>query len=204
MKNFLSHVENITKKRKVKFSLVNQPTVITGGVHCSGFFDGGKEPELTVAIGKDEKEWMEILVHEFGHMNQWIENAKVWTNLNIEDTTQIGLFDLWLGHHIELNKEQLKKCISSIIELELDCEKRAVSLIKEFNLNINAERYIQKANSYILFYHLVKNKRLWSKPGKAPYMISQLVDSMPNHFVLDYSNPTPQILGLIEKNVYRF
>ena len=206
MKSFIEHIKNTTKTHGIKLSLVNQPSVIINRFPCSGYFLGGQAPELAVAIGKDEKEWNEILVHEFSHMNQWIENDKVWRNLDVPEkkTTQLELFDLWLGNDIELNKEQLRSCISSIIDLELDCEKRAIKMIKEFKLDINIDQYIKKANSYLLFYHVVKNKRCWSKPGKAPYTIAKIVDSMPNKFDLDYANPPTQLLGIIEKNCLRF
>ena len=204
MDSFIKHVEQLSKKRDVKLSLINAPSVITGGVACSGYFSGD-DKELVVATGKDKQDWLEILVHESCHMDQWFEKAPVWMNLDISgsDTNYIGLFDKWLGKEIELDKSTLRSCIQAIIDVEIDCEKRAVDLIKKFNLDIDVDNYIRKSNAYVLFYHVVRSKRLWSLPGKAPYMISQLVEMMPNHFDIDYSNPPPQLLGLIEKKCFR-
>jgi len=92
--------------------------------------------------------------------------------------------DKWLnGKEIKFIKNKIDK----IKYLELDCEKRAVKNIKKYNLPVNIETYIQKANSYILFYNYVKETRQWSKPGNAPYALKnkELWSLCPTKFMPD-------------------
>jgi hypothetical protein len=202
MNLFLKHVKEVAAKNGVYVSLINAPTVMSGAVSCSGYFTDYPNPELVVATQKKESEWLEILVHEFNHMNQFLEHHSSWTDLNIEGSSskQTSLLDLWLSRNVELNDIQLSQCIDIIIRLELDCEKRSVQTIKDYSLPINTQDYIKRANSYVLFYHLVKRYRTWSRPGKAPYMIKEVVDKMPDEFNLDYSNPPKELLDIIEKH----
>lgn len=197
---FIQHVKDTGLKNNIPVHLLNQPQVVTNGVSCSGYFS--EVEGLYVATQKPQMEWFEILAHEFNHMKQYLENAKVWTDINLvgQEETKIGQFDKWLGRELELSPEELDSCISAIINLELDCEIRTLKSITEYNLPIDKKTYVQKANSYVLFYQVVKKCRVWSKEGCAPYMLKHIYEQMPTDFSLDYSNPPQELLDLIEKN----
>jgi hypothetical protein len=61
-----------------------------------------------------------------------------------------------------------------------------VQIIKDFNLNIDIEYYIKKANSYIYFYNWIKRTRKWSTPKNSPYRNKALLKVMPKTFQKSY------------------
>lgn len=206
MDSFLKHVKEVSKVHNVALNLVNEPHVYSSNVPCSGFFIDYPTLTLSVATQKPQSEWLEILVHEYNHMIQYVEKRPVWDNLSIDGhlMKQTDLLDLWLSGIIELNEAQLNHCIDVTIDVELDCEISSVNTIKEFSLPIDIDQYIKKANSYVLFYHVVKKYRKWSKPGRSPYMIKEVLEKMPKDFSLDYKNPPLELLNLIEKHCISF
>jgi len=69
----------------------------TGNMMVSGYFDDKIGPTLACAIGKPEKDWYEILVHESCHMDQWIEKDPLWTNQYANGIDCDKGMDEWLG-----------------------------------------------------------------------------------------------------------
>ncbi len=184
-KDFISDclIELISSNVSIKLS--NTKTVLfseNSNDYSSGFFcDNPKE--FAVAVGKPQKEWFPIFIHEYNHFLQWKEQSKEW--LNCDDV----FFDHWLSDNT-VNTRKVNKGIASLITLELDCEKRSVEMIKKFKLNIDTEHYIKCANSYVLFYNILKEKRQWY--DKAPYTVDEIIDIMPNYWLNDYSK-TPRL-----------
>ena len=102
-----------------------------------------------------------LLVHEFSHMQQWIENSKVWSYGKYLDDV-----DRWLvGDDVKDIDEKINK----IQLLELDCERRAVKYILKYSLPINLKIYCQKANAYLFFYTWMRETRTWSREGNSSY-----------------------------------
>ena len=64
---------------------------------------------------------------------------------------------------------------------------------------MNQEEYAQKANSYVLFYHLVKKHRRWNKIGQEPYSLKEVWSQMPKHMNLDHTQITPELSSVLEK-----
>ncbi len=77
--------------------------------------------------------------------------------------------------------EDVHRVWQKIVKLEADCENRVLSVIDEFNLNIDKEIYAKKANAYLYFYHFALKKKKWYK--KAPYEILDIVQAMPNEIM---------------------
>lgn len=158
-KIFLKHVKEKCKEHNVKLVLKNTIKIkLSDNIYVGGYFwEGNKENELACAMNSPE--YMDLFVHEYSHMEQWIEKTPLWKNIDA------NAIDEWLeGKEIKFIKNKIDK----IKYMELDCEKRAVKNIKKHKLPINIERYIQKANSYILFYNYMKETRRWIKPGNSP------------------------------------
>lgn len=201
MENFIEHVKTVAKSNKVKVNLVNKPFVESGKIASSGFFSLKGSPSLSVATKKPIEEWSEILVHEYCHMMQHIEKRECWEKLKGPNDVRVwDLIDLWLDNKIELNPQQLDEYFSIIKEVEIDCEKSVIKAIEEFNLPIDISQYIKKANSYIIFYDLVKEFRTWYSPNKAPYMVPEVVKEMPDYFFSDYSMVPQQLSQTIERH----
>lgn len=50
----------------------------------------------------------------------------------------------------------------------LDCERRALAAIAEYDLPIDPADYARRANAYVHFYSHVAKTRRWNLPDRAP------------------------------------
>lgn len=170
IKYFLLDVESECKEHKIHFKLINQKTVeVQDGIRCAGYFDHlGKE----IVIAKNNELWLGNLVHEFCHMQQWIEQSDIWRK---EAEFGTYTFDKWLmGRRVS----NLRKSVNNLIRLELDCERRAVDKIIKYDLPINVVTYIQRANEVLLYYrYLYETKADWSNGNLAAF------EKMPKRFM---------------------
>lgn len=152
----------------------------------SGYFSGDTET-IAVACGKPKEKYLPILIHESCHLDQYLEKCILWDNLYVGKTNTYDCMDRWI-HGEEFSKKRMTDYINRCIDLEFDCEVRSVKKIKKYKIDINVEKYIQKANSYILFYNYIKQKRTWYLKGKEPYSIKEVWKKMPTKFLKDYHN----------------
>jgi hypothetical protein len=116
---------------------------------CSGYFDSD-EKVLAVACGKPFIEWFEILIHEFSHMEQWKTDPR-WEEWHDYTGHTWG----WLSGEKIMNKSQLAKALDKMVEMERDCEMRAVEKIRKWELPIPINRYTKKANTYLYRYYML-------------------------------------------------
>jgi hypothetical protein len=183
------YIRNECKKAGVKIVL-SDGELIDGSdsVAVPGFFNGEKN-ELYAARGN--KRYLPILVHEFNHAVQKMENCSAWTNCYVNEIDMAVLFDLWLEKKIELNVEQLREYTQRIIECEKDCEERTAKMIKEFNLPI--KDYEKKANSYILMYHVVEGLREWCTTS--PRDNEKVMGLMSDKFDMDYETISDELIS---------
>jgi hypothetical protein len=130
---------------------------------------------------------LEILVHEYCHLTQWIDDIPLWKMTE----TSGPLLDDWLAGKSVRN---IKKHIANMRDLELDNERRAVKLIKEWGLSIDIPQYIKKANAYILFYNWLYFTRKWSSPDNTPYTNEHILTFMSDKFNMKYSNLSDKVL----------
>ena len=182
--SFVSTVLKKCLKHNVGFHLVPNSYVMADGLKCSGYFD---EQELVVAANK--KDWLDVLIHESCHFDQFTQKHKLW-NLADRDLTT---FDKWLGGK-KTSLKKLYRSVEHVVELEVDCEKRTVKKIKKFNFTfINLEQYIQQANSYFFSYWAAVRDHKWYP---MPYNNPEIVKAMPKHFLplTEYFDPTTKYL----------
>jgi hypothetical protein len=179
-KKFVSHVKRKCKANKIELVLSpSRNVVITDSfsTDCSGYFDDvGKA--LVVACGKPFKDWIEILVHEYSHMEQWLTDdrweywgeccQKMWE---------------WIDGDLMMNTTQLVSVIDGMIELERDCELRSLENIKKFNLKINKSMYGRKANLYLYSYRLMP---ILKKFPSGIYDNKQIVKMCPSKIKKNY------------------
>ena len=177
-RHFYYYLKGKCKKHGIKLILRNVKYLkLDGNVKCSGYFDdAGKR--LVVATRSPLA--LEILVHEYGHLTQYIDNCAPWKNLG----NSLDKLMNWLDGK---NVRNIDKHIAASREMELDNEKRSVEIIKQFNLDINIDQYIAKANCYIYFYNWLKYSRKWSTPANSPYKNKRLIDAMPTKFQRSYN-----------------
>lgn len=191
------------KKHKVKLQLIDAPSIPFGGnknINVSGYFDSG-ELVLVVATKKDKKEWLEILIHESCHLDQYIENCKHWQDQEICEVDVNAILDLWLNKHIEMTDKQIQPVIKKIIDCERDCDLRAIEKIKKYKLDdiIDLKRYTQKSNAYHLSYYAVRKLRRWNIKFKAAYQVEEVLKMFPTTMRKDYTLTSKQLMLMAKK-----
>jgi hypothetical protein len=176
----LHGIKLILKKRKY--------LVLSGNAYCGGYFDD-EARELVVAINHPES--LGILVHEFAHLTQWVDNCDPWRKLG---DSLIKIHD-WLGGK---QVKGIKRALAKARDLELDNEKRTVKLIKEWDLPIDTKLYTQKANAYIQFYNWMYFTRRWCTVKNSPYRNKDVYGNMPTIFKMNYKEMSEKYIRLFE------
>lgn len=183
---FMKHLEKELKKTKTSL-ILSVSDVFIDTARVGGYFD---EANNKIVVKLDEY-FLEILVHEYCHYIQWKKNSKVW----LEQGDSIDLMWKWINKEIELDKKHLNIIFDKIVKLESDCEKRAIKMIKKYNLDINLEQYIKCANAYVLFYDYVKEKRVWLKDDQGMYSFKKVLDKVSGK---EIEKPNPNTYKLFD------
>lgn len=195
VERFVEHLKQKTADYGVSLVLPDTTHVRYNNddVMCNGYFVDKPNVVLACAVGKDVSLWLPILVHESCHMDQWIEQAPQWVNGIMPDGREaIDTVVEWI-HGTDHPMELVADCLGRSREVELDCEMRTAKKIRQFDLPINVEEYIQRSNSYILFYNFMKTSRKWYTPGKEPYNTPDVWKNAPTDFTGDYSQLSPKL-----------
>ena len=188
VERFIEHVKAECKKHKIKLQLRKVKYLkLYGNIKCSGYFDE-EVGVLAIAIGREG--WLGVLVHEYGHLTQWVEQCKAWT-----DGAGTANIDHWLSGKRVRN---IKVALAKTRDLELDNEKRSVKLIKQWDLPIDTKVYTRKANAYICFYNRLLITRRWCHPDNSPSRNSKVWKKMPTRFNMDYENMSEKYHKIFE------
>jgi len=190
-KPFVANVRRRCKMNGIELMLSPSKTVVITdyfSTDCSGYFDEA-DRVLAVACGKPFEEWIEILIHEYSHMEQWLADDRwdYWTWCCEE-------LWAWLDKEKIMNNNQLKKVLDGMIELERDCEIRALQNIAKYKLPINKSEYKRKANLYLYSYRLLPVLR---KFPTGIYYNKHIVAMCPSRMMKKYDK-VPEI---IEKSI---
>ena len=184
-KQFIDHVKTECKKYGIKCDLRPVKYLrLSGNIKCSGYFD---ETNRVLACAIKSRDWFYILVHEYAHLTQWVDNCKPWKL--VSDNHSIDFVDRWLNGHYVRNPE---KHINLVRDLELDNEKRSANIIKKFGLG-DHKRYIKNANAYLMFYNYIKITRKWSDPSNAPYRSKVVISTMSDGFRMNYDKLSKKV-----------
>jgi hypothetical protein len=162
--------------------------VLAGGLRCSGYFDPDPAPPvLAVAWGAGERR-LGVLFHEFCHLTQWAESAPVWM------ADEGAEWSDWLaGKPVRGAKAQIERSR----ELEADCERRAIRLMREMEAPVDLEAYARSANAYVHFYNLMATERKWFAKGKAPYLMPNVMAAANPTLDRDFSKTPPRLLDAL-------
>lgn len=168
---FLTDLKHTCKEHGITLKFTKGMRVmVEPGIMCSGYFDVANK---MLVVAKGNESWLANLVHESCHIDQWLEQTKIWKK---EEKFGTVIFDRWLSGK---NVKSIRKSINNLLALELDCEKRAIKKIVEYDLPINTVTYIQRANAYILYYRYVYETGHWSNESIGLY------DGIPSRFMSD-------------------
>jgi len=166
-------------------------------VKCDGVATGGFCNENGITMATKQDSWFQLFVHEYCHFLQEIDDD--YTENDDDDAW--NNYDHWLLGKCELKPEQIKRATKLIRDCEIDCEKRAVELIKKYNLPIDVERYTQEANVYALFYTLVSKYRMWYS-GESPCSIKELADLMPTEFKSSWNRVPKKFEEIVKEKCF--
>lgn len=154
---FLKEVKTNLKKHKFKLVL-SIDRLKVGKNSVSGWFD---ECNKELVIGLNDPDWLPVLVHEYCHFLQFIENDETYTKANDEQNSLSNVWD-WLDNNYEFDSEKDKdRAFREIIKMELNCEKRTIEKIKEYDLPIDLNEYETQAHIYLYYYLFAKKYRKW-------------------------------------------
>lgn len=153
------------------------------GFKCAGYFDERLHC-LEVGGGMPQKEYFPIFIHEFCHFQQWAEKEPLYWKVVDDNELSDGLWNFLNRKEIKVPKRVIKRSTKAWQQLELNCEKRAVEHIKNFELTVDIEDYIRCANVYVLFYSLLPKLGRWYV--HSPYQMPEILEKLPGDWLDDY------------------
>ena len=169
--------------------MVNKPHVMVDTSPCGGYFtEEGDVPMLVVATGCSEDQWLGTLLHEYSHLTQWAEKAPVWSS----NDTLYSDYQEWLNGKKKA-PAIVRKAVAAAREVEADCERRTIRLIRELSAPIDLPRYTRIANCYIHFHNVMAKTRKWFAADKRLYAMPSVYGLANAIFDEDFSK-TPKPL----------
>ncbi len=198
---FIKDLQKRCDKYKITFLMSGLDYVKWGNSKSNGFFNPEKN-EMAISIGKPVDKWLNTLVHESCHFDQWVQRSIYWNNMmQYKPDACTQLFDYWVYRNKKISKETGIIMASIMRDLELDCERRTIEKIKKYNLPIDIKEYTKGAGAYIMFYNYIGKYRKWYKIGKEPYNNKKLRKLMPTNLKGKYNILNPKLEKLFKECV---
>jgi len=147
-----------------------------------GWF-GAEEGEKELVVALDHDMGFEVFLHEYCHYLQWKNNRDLWDRSLLTYDTLFEWIDKPESNYTD---EELNQSLHDILELEHDCENKALRLLQNNPIeDVSVDKYIRAVNAYLLHYHI--NRSLRKRP-KNPIYSDRVLSHMPNTFntSLDY------------------
>lgn len=182
MNNVLRFIEDLETKCKeygVKLVLYDMKFIESDGDKFGGWFDDDNKELHCAFPDKIQTKYVELLVHESCHMDQWIENTKYWT-IERRNNSLTEVWKILKGEKVN----KLKYHLRNVQMMEAECEKMSIQKIKDYDLGINIERYAMKANSYLLFYSVLVETKKWT--DYPPYKFKDIWRGLPDKILSNF------------------
>jgi hypothetical protein len=147
-----------------------------------GWF-GAEDGEKELVVALDHDMGFEVFLHEYCHYLQWKNNRDLWDRSLLTYDTLFEWIDKPESNYTD---EELNQSLHDILELEHDCENKALRLLQNNPIeDVSVDKYIRAVNAYLLHYHI--NRSLRKRP-KNPIYSDRVLSHMPNTFNtnLDY------------------
>ncbi len=148
---------------------------------------------IRIALQSGYPDPLHSLVHEFAHFTQWSEGSEAWQ-------VRQYMYDRFV--QITARKKKIPNIERvgvrrSIRALELDCERRAVQIIKTWDLPLDVAAYIQYANVHIWWQtlaieHAASGSR---RPFRTAVINPSIVALCPKEFLEIYDD-VPEFIRL--------
>lgn len=156
------------------------------GTESGGWFCGESR---RLVVGTGSSEWLGILLHEYCHVTQWIENGPLWRAYRDDMWA-------WLAGKSIKNPRAAVRAVQAVEE---DCERRTIRLIQELGAPVNVESYTRAANAYLHFHNVMAAKRKWYRPGTVMQDIPELLAAASPTLDLDFSKTNAALRKELEK-----
>ncbi len=182
MNNVLRFIEDLETKCKeygVKLVLYDMKFIESDGDKFGGWFDADNKELHCAFPDKIQTKYVELLVHESCHMDQWIENTKYWA-IERRNNSLTEVWKILKGEKVN----KLKYHLRNVQMMEAECEKMSIEKIKDYDLGINIERYAMKANSYLLFYSVLVETKKWT--DYPPYKFKDIWRGLPDKILSNF------------------
>lgn len=145
----------------------------------SYFESGNVKPKFCIRyLDNSFYENMDVFVHEYCHFLQWKADTKLQKSY---ESAHYRYYSRWLRklHCKYMLLNDVRDDLRIIQSVELDCDRRAIKLIKKYNLEIDSDKYIRRSNSYILSYNYSFEKRKDFKVW--PFDYPGMIELVPAH-----------------------
>jgi len=156
----------------ITFCVVPQPVTFTNKWRQDSAALGFIDPtDHIISVAQFCSDPLAVLVHEYGHLHQWMEGEPTWKAFS---KCKIN----WDTPYEKLSKRNLEISTRLTSENELDCERRAVGLIRDYDLPISEKEYCRGANANVLLYNAIR--RMGRHNIKSVSQDRKLIAKMPN------------------------
>ena len=193
---FIRKLKKDCKSNNIGLFLYNQKYIVDEGDKFGGWFDPVKKELHCSFPSPMQRKYVELLVHESCHMDQFLNKSPKWT---IEQNfNSLTIFWEWLQ-----GKEatHISSHLKNVQLMEAECEQLAVQKIIDLDLSLNIEQYIQKANSYLLFYSVLKETKKWC--DYPPYKFKEIWQQMPSDKILQKFTISLELKDLYKSKCYK-
>lgn len=144
---------------------------------CGGTFDTTQ----LFACTKSAR-WLEILIHESCHMDQFLNKTKVWGNSFFDKV------DMWKPADRKKHPILYKRAFQGATKLEIDCDRRSVKKIIKYGLDTEIDlcEYYASANCYHASYFYFYKYGCFYDPNHIPYTNKELMQEFANDRILPF------------------
>lgn len=171
---------------------------------CAGYFLDYDTPtkylaELVICMKKPSKEWLPILAHEYCHLCQWRNDIKVWRDLSYPNNIN-SCGEIW--HYLEhpySKVDNIEEHFINVRKMELNCDRRTVSLIQKLGLKVDLDSYKRMSFSYIHLYNYALQFRKWPKRGHMPYSHKEVWSKCPASLNGDFKKAPDYYIDLLNQ-----
>lgn len=196
---FIESLRKDAKKSRLELRLSDTELVYApeDPVPTRGYF---LEDPLILAVGMDTRigNWLALLLHESCHFDQWREKDPTYKGAHVGKEDATDLVFRWVGGE-DIPLDTVHLAIDLTKECELNCERRVVKKIRQFDLPLDIEEYCKRASAYIHYYNYMKIRRVMYGAGYSPYYDTRILDLMPTNLRGRYVRLPQEFLEAYDK-----
>lgn len=160
---FLEYVKRVCEENNIQLKIGRGKLVRMRPYNfkVAGYFDEDSRL-LHCGKGSNETEFLSTLVHEFAHVLQWIEKDVHYKKCDHQKHGSVqNAVCMWVNNEINISQKKLESYTQKVIACELNAERRALKIIKEFDLPIDTKKYCEHASATLYTYWLTLKTKKW-------------------------------------------